>query len=129
MLQYVDGFWLLSVIACTHPPLTLYFFFGSSLLVRCYRHSGNENNLRAKLEDLIEIERIRSGKTIKNADKIMTFSDASRLLHSSIVVMRILGWSWRWAEWYVYLLVCLKGLLSFHMLTTSNFFTLQVGGL
>jgi hypothetical protein len=83
-------------IIVSHPFSSFRFLS----LVRCYRHSGNENNLRAKLEDLIEIEKIRSGKTMKT-DKPMTFSDASRLLHGSIVVMRILGWSWRWAEWCV----------------------------
>jgi hypothetical protein len=31
----------------------------------------------------------------------MTFAHAQRLLNSSIQVMRILGWSWRWAEWWV----------------------------
>jgi hypothetical protein len=45
---------------------------------------------------------------MKNASRPMTFSDASRLLHSSIVVMRILGWSWRWAEWYVHIFVCVE---------------------
>lgn len=31
----------------------------------------------------------------------MTFADASRLLNASILCMRILGWAWRWAEWWV----------------------------
>jgi hypothetical protein len=31
----------------------------------------------------------------------MKFSEASRLLNASILVMRILGWAWRWSEWWV----------------------------
>ena len=31
----------------------------------------------------------------------MTFSDASRLLNAAIQVMRTLGWSWRWGQWWV----------------------------
>jgi hypothetical protein len=69
--------------------------------VRCYRHSGNAFNLRAKLEDLIEIEKKRAGKDYSKADAPMKLSDASRLLYASIHVMRTLGWAWRWAEWWV----------------------------
>ena len=71
------------------------------ILVRCYRHCGNEFNLRAKLEDLIEIEKKRAGKDYAKADAPMKFSDASKLLYSAIQVMRIFGWAWRWAEWWV----------------------------
>lgn len=69
--------------------------------VRCYRHGGNDFNLRAKLEDLIEIEKRRSGKDYSKAELPMTFSDASRLLNAAVQVVRILGWAWRWAEWWV----------------------------
>jgi hypothetical protein len=69
--------------------------------VRCYRHGNNEYNLRAKLEDLIEIEKKRSGKDYAKSDAPMTMNDAGRLLNASIQVMRILGWAWRWAEWWV----------------------------
>lgn len=31
----------------------------------------------------------------------MKLSEASRLLYSAIQVMRIFGWAWRWAEWWV----------------------------
>ena len=69
--------------------------------MKCYRHAGNEFNLRARLEDLLEIEKKRSGKTLAKADQPMKFSDASRLLNAALLVTRILGWAWRWAEWWV----------------------------
>ena len=31
----------------------------------------------------------------------MKFSDGSKLLHGAMMVMRMLGWAWRWAEWWV----------------------------
>ena len=69
--------------------------------VKCYRHGSNEYNLRARLEDLLEIEKRRSGKKMTRSDAPMKFSDAARLLNASIHVMRTLGWAWRWAEWFV----------------------------
>lgn len=71
------------------------------LAVKCFRHSGNEFNLRAKIEDLLEIEKRRSGKTLAKYHFPMTFAHAQRLLNSAIQVMRTLGWAWRWAEWWV----------------------------
>ena len=69
--------------------------------VKCYRHGGNDYNIRAHLEDLIEIEKRRAGKTFAKADNPMKFSEGSRILNSAIRVLRVLGWSWRWAEWWV----------------------------
>ncbi len=69
--------------------------------VHCYVHGSNENNLRARLEDLIETEKKRAGKDFSRSDYAMKFSDGSKLLHGAIMVMRILGWAWRWAEWWV----------------------------
>ena len=65
---------------------------------RCYRHGGNCFNLRAKLEDMIEIERRRAGKDLDRAGDPMTLSDGQRIFFAAIQVMRILGWAWRWAE-------------------------------
>jgi PHD-zinc-finger like domain/PHD-finger len=70
-------------------------------IVHCYRHCGNEHNLRAKLEDMLEIEKRRVGKDLARSDAPMSFADGSRILHSALYVMRILGWAWRWAEWWV----------------------------
>jgi len=67
-------------------------------VAKCYRHGGNEYNVRARLEDLLEIEKRRAGKAFARVDAPMTFSHASRLLHSAIGVLRVLGWAWRWAE-------------------------------
>jgi hypothetical protein len=69
--------------------------------VYCYEHGGNEYNLRARLEDVIEVERRRSGKKFGRADAPMNFNDASRLLSCSMLAVRILGWAWRWAELWV----------------------------
>jgi hypothetical protein len=60
-----------------------------------------ETNLRARLEDLLEVETKRAGKGFKHQDQPMTFTDASRLLNGAIYAMRVLGWAWRWAEWWV----------------------------
>ena len=73
----------------------------ASYQVKCYRHGGNEYNLRAKLEDLLEIEKRRAGKMLSRQDAPMKFAHASRLLFSAIGVLRILGWAWRWAEFWV----------------------------
>ena len=69
--------------------------------LQCYIHGDNEYNLRARLEDLIEIEKRRAGKKLGKIDLPMKVNDASRLIHSSILVVRILGWAWRWAELWV----------------------------
>lgn len=77
------------------------FFAVSFASVKCYLHGGNEYNLRARMEDLIEIEKKRAGSTLSRSGQPMKFSHAARLMHSSIVVVRMLGWAWRWAELWV----------------------------
>eukprot|EP00934_Nitzschia_sp_Nitz4_P000149 Nitzschia sp. Nitz4//scaffold25_size161228//71935//80159//NITZ4_002431-RA/size161228-augustus-gene-0.113-mRNA-1//1//CDS//3329544589//149//frame0 len=69
--------------------------------VHCYVHGGCEYNLRAKLEDLIEVEKRRAGKTFSKAGSPMAFADGSRILYQAISVLGILGWAWRWAEHWV----------------------------
>ena len=66
--------------------------------MRCYRHAGNEFNIRAKLEDLFEIEKTRKKP---GSDRPLTFVDGARMMNSALIVVRILGWAWRWAEWWV----------------------------
>ena len=68
---------------------------------KCFRHSGSDFVFRARCEDLIEVERLRAGKRFERVDSVMSFSHASRLYNKSIVVMKMLGWAWRWAEWWV----------------------------
>jgi hypothetical protein len=68
--------------------------------VNCYRHVSCEFAFRARLEDLIEFEKLRTGKKMDDS-KSMSTNHASRLLNSAIVVMNYLGWAWRWAEWWV----------------------------
>lgn len=50
---------------------------------------------------MIEIEKRRAGKDFRNEDKPMSFKEATRLLNGSILVMRMMGWAWRWSEWWV----------------------------
>ena len=68
--------------------------------VKCYRHCGNDFNLRAKLEDLHEVEKFRIERK-QRSDLRLNFPDASKLLNAAIVVVKLLGWAWRWAEWWV----------------------------
>jgi hypothetical protein len=53
------------------------------------------------MEDMVEIEKRRAGKDNSRSDYPMTFSDGSRILNAAILVMKILGWAWRWAELWV----------------------------
>lgn len=74
-----------------------YHFYG-----RCFRHSSNGYAFRAKLEDLLEIEKRRAGKRLTSTDSVsMSYAHASRLLNAAFSVMESLGWVWRWAEWWV----------------------------
>jgi len=68
------------------------------LCVKCYRHGGNEFNIRAKLEDLFEVEKLRKKP---KSDPRLKFPDAAKMMNAAIPVIRILGWAWRWAEWWV----------------------------
>lgn len=74
-----------------------HFFFDT----KCFRHSGSDFVFRARCEDLIEVERRRAGKCFERVDFVMSLAHASRLYNKSIVVMKMLGWAWRWAEWWV----------------------------
>lgn len=73
----------------------------ASFFVKCYFHGSCEYNLRARLEDFIEVEKRRAGKNLSKSEAPMSFSDGSRLLYQAMVVMRMLGWAWRWAEHWV----------------------------
>jgi hypothetical protein len=69
--------------------------------VKCFNHVDCTSVLRARLEDLKEIELQRlSGKTFKPLSPI-SWGHASELFHASVNIMRTLGWAWRWAEWWV----------------------------
>lgn len=69
--------------------------------VRCYRHGSNAHNIRARLEDFLEIEHLRSGFNKDELSKPMTLKHPHLLIHSAMEVLRILGWAWRWSEWWV----------------------------
>jgi len=56
---------------------------------------------RARLEDLLEIEKNRSGRKLQQQTKAMSMSHASRLHHFSVTVLQQLSWAWKWADWWV----------------------------
>ena len=77
----------------------------SGFLIRCFHHSENATNLRARLEDLLEVEIDRSScksgpKKFDKGHAPMTWDHAASLFHSAVVVLRVMGWAWRWAEWW-----------------------------
>ena len=47
------------------------------------------------------MEKRRAGKKFWQSESPMKFNDACRLMNKAIVVMRVLGWAWRWSEWWV----------------------------
>mmetsp|Transcript_10257 Transcript_10257/g.15658 ORF Transcript_10257/g.15658 Transcript_10257/m.15658 type:complete len:1785 (+) Transcript_10257:91-5445(+) len=70
--------------------------------IHCFKHSRCEEAFRARIEDLIEIEKFRVGKRLEmNDSRSMSISHASRLFNAAILVMQNLGWAWRWADWWV----------------------------
>lgn len=69
--------------------------------VKCFHHVRNAEVLRARMEDMIEVERHRAGKSLQNSGLPMTFVDASRLMHWSVTILANLGWAWKWADWWV----------------------------
>ena len=50
---------------------------------------------------MIEIEKKRAGKQLTKSDAKMKFSVAAQILAAGVQVIKILGWAWRWAEWWV----------------------------
>jgi hypothetical protein len=74
----------------------------SSFFLKCFHHSENANNLRARLEDMLEVEIARSpNKKFDKAFLPMTWDHAASLFHSAVSILRVMGWAWRWAEWWV----------------------------
>jgi len=73
-----------------------------SFHVKCYQHKSNMHAIRARLEDFIELEKIRIGLEFQENDsKPMTIVHAARLHHWAVSILQIFGWAWRWAEWWV----------------------------
>ena len=69
--------------------------------LRCFRHSRCDYSLRAKLEDLMEFERTRSGLQLEHMNSSMSIGHATSLINLSVTILASLGWAWRWAEWWV----------------------------
>ena len=72
-----------------------------SFHIKCYRHSSNEFNFRAKIEDLLELEIQRTGKKFSRIDQPIPLNHASRMINAALSILQTLGWAWRWAEWWV----------------------------
>ena len=75
-------------------------------VLACFQHADSSHVFRARLEDFMEIEIMRYSEKaqMKNLLKIsnpMSWDHASKLFHSAVIVLRTLGWAWRWAEWWV----------------------------
>ena len=69
--------------------------------IHCFHHSENGNNLRARLEDLLEVEIVRSpNKKFDRGHLPMTWEHAASLHYHAVNVLRVMGWAWRWAEWW-----------------------------
>lgn len=74
----------------------------ASFHVKCYQHKSNMHAIRARLEDFIELEKLRIGMDFEKIDKSpMTIAHAARLHHWAVSILQIFGWAWRWAEWWV----------------------------
>lgn len=77
----------------------------SGFLIRCFHHSESATNLRARLEALLEVEIDRSSckpdlnKKFRDL-RLMSWDHAASLFHSAVSVLRVMGWAWRWAEWW-----------------------------
>jgi hypothetical protein len=69
--------------------------------LKCYNHMDCEFVFRARLEDLLEIEKTRKGQRLQLQSKPVPLSHASRVHHFAVLVLQQLGWAWRWAEWWV----------------------------
>ena len=61
--------------------------------VNCYHHSACEFAFRAVLEDMLEIELVKSN--------YMTIDRAAGIVNWGISILNILGWAWKWASWWV----------------------------
>ena len=69
--------------------------------VKCFHHVRCSEVVRAKMEDMLEVEKRRCGKMLERAAMPMPFGDAAQLMHWSVTVLANLGWAWRWSEWWV----------------------------
>jgi len=68
--------------------------------VGCMAHSDPEVNLRARIEDLLDVEACRVSSDTSSEGVPLTHDDCSKMLAASIQIMQILGWAWRWEEWW-----------------------------
>ena len=80
------------------PLIIVHFVIISAQYHVC---GSNGFGLREKIEDIINVEKRRRGNKIIGQDAPMNIEDASNLMYGSIIVVSILGWAWRWAEWWV----------------------------
>ena len=69
--------------------------------IKCFHHVRCSEVVRARMEDMLEIEKRRCGKMLEKAEMPMPFRDAAQLMHWSVTILANFGWAWRWADWWV----------------------------
>lgn len=69
--------------------------------LRCFKHVRCQFVLRARLEDMMLVEKTRWSTNSFNPDAPMHWNHAASLLHFAIDIMRTLGWAWRWVDWWI----------------------------
>ena len=71
--------------------------------MHCFNHGRCTSVFRARLEDLLELEKERMLKigVKKIGDGTLTLPTAAKIFHLSVSILQSLGWAWRWAEWWV----------------------------
>ena len=69
--------------------------------IKCFHHVRCSEVVRARMEDMLEVEKRRCGKMLEKVAMPMPFRDAAQLMHWSVTILANLGWAWRWADWWV----------------------------
>ena len=77
------------------------FEINEDMKCHCFWHVDPSSVFRARLEDFLEIELCRYSDKSLRTSATMTWEHATKLFHGAVVILRTLGWAWRWAEWWV----------------------------
>ena len=72
---------------------------GINFKTMCFEHMKSEYSLKALLEDFIAVEKMRVGKSLGKG-RPMSLGHSVRLLQMAVKILAVLGWAWRWAEWW-----------------------------
>jgi len=72
-----------------------------SFTMKCFQHSNCYHNLRALLEDMIEV--VLKEKSNNGGRTNMSLECAANIFNMGVKVLQTLGWAWQWGEWWVQL--------------------------